>query len=162
MPWGSLRTHPISQPAVPSCSHHPNTASSIPALEQYHKSGQLAAASHGMAVSPGQGAQASLSHCCWMAAFPPGAHPQPKGSHGPPTHPQQGTHTPPWLPHQHRLQSPHGGGREWHNSPTASKFLLHFLKLFQKIQNAQHHQRLQWPCPAQEAQQQLHHECGNL
>lgn len=107
MPWGSPQTRPISQPAAPRRFHHPNTASSIPALEQYHKSGrtthQLPEASREIAVSPHHGAQASLSHCCWMATWPHGALGRERGTSAPQTQQQSSRspragHTPPWGP----------------------------------------------------------------
>lgn len=122
-------------PPPQHCQQHPSIRA-VPQIWSY----QPPAASHEIAVSPRHGAQSQPQPLLLDGCMSPpghwggrGTHLHPKPSHRPPAHPGQGTHLP-RIFHQHRLQSSQGEGRDWCNSPTASKFLLHILKIVQKIQ----------------------------
>lgn len=107
MPLGSPRTHTILQSAAPRCFHHPNTASSIPALEQTTNLVTLSISCQQPAMRllcpRAMGHSPSLSHCCWMAACPlqtqgregdtSAPQTQPQSSHSP-----RAGHTPPQDP----------------------------------------------------------------
>lgn len=165
MPRGSPGTHPILQPAVLRCFCHPNNASSIPVSQQYHKSSrtpyQVPEAGHTIAAPPCRGAQSSLSCCCWMATcLPPGhrggrgAHPHPQPSGSPPAHSESraALQTPPWGPPPKRVPAlPSKGGGKRCALPHGVQIpgsAAHPKDTQKKHISVQHHQRLQWSCPA--------------